>query len=75
MKCCGYYCSCILLVGVVVFGIMIGLIQSHNPWLTREFKHDIDSRVDALIIAIIVNGVCFFMCVACLMVGSCQETK
>lgn len=26
MKCCGYYCSCILLVGVVVFGIMIGLI-------------------------------------------------
>lgn len=74
-KCCGYYCSCLLIVGIVVFGIMIGLIQSHNPWLTREFKHDIDSKVDALIIAIIVNAVCFVLCVSCLVIGTCSEIK
>eukprot|EP00347_Sterkiella_histriomuscorum_P021119 403335179 len=75
MKCCGYYCSCLLIVGIVVFGILIGLIQSHNPWLTREFRHETDQKVDALIIAIIVNAVCFVLCVACLAVGSCSEIK
>lgn len=74
-KCCGYYCSCILVVSIVFFGILIGLIKSHNPWLTKEFSHDIDTRVDAIIIAIIVNSVCFFMCLACVVVGTCQEIK
>jgi len=75
LKCCGYYCSCLLIVGIVVFGIMIGLIQAHNPWLTREFGQNIQPRVDALIIAIIVNAVCFGLCVVCLVVGQVKETK
>jgi hypothetical protein len=75
LKCCGYYCSCLLIVGIVFFGILIGLIKSHNKWLTREFAHDTESKVDALIIAIVANAVCFVLCVACLMVGSCSEAK
>jgi multisubunit Na+/H+ antiporter MnhC subunit len=75
MKCCGYYCSCITLVGIVFFGILIGLIKSHNPWLTKEFPHDIDTRVEALVIAIIANAVCFGLCVTCVVIGTCQEIK
>lgn len=75
LKCCGYYCSCLLIVGIVFFGILIGLIQSKNKWLVRNFPHDTDSKVDALIIAIVANAVCFVLCVACLMVGTCSEIK
>lgn len=75
MKCCGYYCSCLLIVGVVVFGILIGLIKSHNPWLTREFHGETDNKIDALIIAMIVNGVCFALCVGCMTIGACSENK
>lgn len=75
VKCCGYYCSCILVLSLAFFGILIGLIESHNPWLTKEFRHDIDTRTSALILAIIVNAICFVGCVACIMVGRCQEQR
>ena len=74
-KCCGYYCSCVSIVGIVFFGILIGLIKSHNLWLTREFAHDIDHKVDALIIAIVANAICFGVCVTCTVIGTCQEIK
>ncbi len=74
-KCCGYYCSCILVLSLAFFGILIVLIESHNPWLTKEFRHDIDTRTSALIIAIIVNGICSVLCIGCVVVGNIQEKK
>lgn len=75
MKCCGYYCSCILLVSFAFYGILIGLLMQGNKWLTRDFPHEIDAKVDAVIIALIVNGVCFILCVGCMVVGKIQENK
>jgi uncharacterized membrane protein (DUF485 family) len=75
LKCCGYYCSCILVASLAFFGILIALISTHNPWLTREFRHDTESRVTALIIAIIVNAICFVLCVGCVMFSRMQDAK
>ena len=75
LKCCGIYCSCILVISFVFYGILIALVATGNPWLTREFRHDIDSKVEALVLALIVNAVCLVGCVACTAFGRWQEIK
>ena len=74
MKCCGYYCSCILLVGIIFFLILICLIQSENPYLLKHPEEKGD-KVEALTIAIICNAVCVGLCIACLIYGKMTEPK
>ncbi len=73
IKCCGYYCSCILLVSFAFYGVLIALLHQKNPYLTRDFPHEIDDKIDAVIIALVVNGVCFVGCVLCTVIGTCKE--
>ena len=64
MKCCGMYCSCLLVVGIGFFLILIGLIHNENVFLLRE-KSEKDEKIDALVTAIIMNAVCLVGCIAC----------
>ena len=73
MKCCGYYCSCILFVSFFFFGIMIALVSSRNWWIIRDFPHETDEKIDALVIVVIVNAICFALCVGCTYVGVRKE--
>ena len=75
LKCCGYYCSCVSILGVVFFAILIGLVKDQNPFLVRhqdeEERHE---KVRALVIAIIVNSVCFVGCLGCVCFGRYRES-
>ena len=64
MKCCGYYCTCLLVVAIGFFLILIGLINSGNRFLLKEehLKHE---KVEALVVAIIISAVCLTGCIAC----------
>ena len=64
LKCCGMYCSCLLVVGIGFFLILIGLIHSGNVFLLRE-EHEKEEKIDALVTAIIINAVCLVGCIAC----------
>ena len=76
-KCCGYYCSCILVVSIIFFGILIALLESGNMWLVRNFNtpDGISERVDSLVLAIIVNGICAALCILCIVIGRVREGK
>ena len=64
-SCCAYYCSCLAIVGVVYFAILIGLVEDKNMYLVGEHSNEdqLEDVVEALIIAIIVNAACFVACV------------
>lgn len=75
LKCCGYYCSCIAILGVVFFGILIGLVRDENPFLVRhQDEEERGEKVQALIIAIIFNSVCFVACAGCIAFGKYKES-
>ena len=46
-KCCGFYCSCILVVSFFFFGILIQLIEDRNWWIIRDFPHETDTKIEA----------------------------
>ena len=75
MKCCGYYCTCVIFFSFFFFGILIFLIKQGNWWLIRDFPHDTESKVSALTTAIVVNIICFISCVACLKYNAIKEEE
>jgi hypothetical protein len=75
MKCCGYYCSCVIVFSFAFFGILIYLINSGNQWITRDFHEAPESRVQAITIAMIVNAVCLVGCVGCLKYNAAKEEE
>ena len=75
MKCCGYYCSCIIVVSFFFYAILIYLIESKNWWVIRDFPHDTDSKVKSIYIAMAVNAVCLVGCIGCLMQGQAEEKR
>ncbi len=75
MKCCGYYCSCLIAVSFFFYALLIYLINERNWWIIRDFPHDTDSKIKAITIAMIVNAVCLVGCVGCLAYGQAQERK
>ena len=76
LKCCGYYCACLTIMGIIFFAIMIGVVANENPYLVKGQTEDqISEKITALVIAIVVNGICFVLCVACVCVGKMQEDK
>ena len=74
LKFCGYYCSCILVVGIIFFLILICLVEEENPYLLKD-PNEKGERIEALTLAIICNAVCFGLCVACLFYGRMTEPK
>lgn len=75
LKCCGYYCSCIIVVSFFFYGILIALIQNRNWWIVRDFSHDTDSKIESITLAMIVNAICLAVCVGCTAYGTIQERK
>jgi len=75
MKCCGYYCSCIIVVSFFFYGILIYLINKRNWWVIKDFSHDTESKIESIIIAMIVNAVCLLGCIGCLAHGRAQEKR
>ena len=64
LKCCGMYCSCLLVVGIGFFAILISLIHHENVFLLRE-RSEKEEKIDALVTAIIINAVCLVGCIGC----------
>ena len=75
MKCCGYYCSCVIVFSFAFYGILIYLISSRNWWIIRDFPDDTDSKVQAITIAMVVNAVCLVGCVGCLKYNAAKEEE
>lgn len=75
VKCCGYYCSCILIVSFFFYGALIALISKKNYWIIRDFPHETESKITALTYAIVVNVICLAICVSCTAYGTMEERK
>ena len=74
-KCCGFYCSCLMVMGVIFFAILAVLEASKNPFLNRHHPEESGKRVFSLIMAIVINIVCFIGCATCVFVGIKKEEK
>lgn len=74
LKCCGYYCSCILVASLIFFGILIAMISGGNSYLVKD-PSQIHDKVKALTTALICNAVIFGLCVSCLVYGRMKEPK
>jgi hypothetical protein len=74
-KCCGYYCSCILVVSFFFFGILIELIKERNLWIIRDFANDTESKIEAIVIVMIMNAVCLVLCAGCTFMGVRAEKQ
>ena len=61
IKCCGYYCSCLCVVGIIVFALLAIMEANMNPVLARIAPEESTDRRNALIIACVVNAVCATM--------------
>jgi hypothetical protein len=76
LKCCGYYCACLAFFSLPFYIILIGLVDSENAYLVGGEGDDaVDDKIDALVIALIVNGVCFVLCTLCVIFGRIQEAN
>ena len=76
LKFYGQYCSCLAALSLIFFGILIIIVGKRNPYLVRgATEEEISSKIKALVIAIIVNAVCFVLCAACVFFGVMQERK
>ena len=74
-KCCGMYCSCLMVMGVIFFAILAVLEASKNPFLNRHHPEESGKRVFSLGMAIVINVVCFIGCFACVFVGLKKEEQ
>jgi len=68
-KCCGFYCSCILVVSFIFFGFLIQFIRERNWWIIRDFPHKTDEKIEALSIVMVMNAVCLVLCAGCTFFG------
>ena len=73
-KCCGMYCSCLMVVGIVFFAILAALEASKNPFLNRHHPEESGQRVFALGMAMLINAVVFIGCFTCTNLGLKAET-
>jgi len=74
-KCCGIYCACLMITGVLFFAILAIMLKNNNAFLSKGHPEENPDRVTALFIAIGVNAVCFVNCVVCVIVGSRKEAE
>jgi hypothetical protein len=74
-KCCGLYCSCLMVTGIIFFAILAVMESRGNIFLTREHPEATDEKVNALMIAMALNAVCLINCIACVVVGTRREKE
>jgi hypothetical protein len=74
LKMCGYYCSCLLVIGIGFYAILIALISTGNRYLLKHESEKAD-KIEAFVIAIIINAVCLGGCVACTLYLRIQDAK
>ena len=74
-KCCGAYCACLMVFGIIFFGILAIMENNGNMFLTREHPEQTGDKIFALVIAMAINAVCFVNCVACLIIGTRREAE
>ena len=67
------YCSCLMVVGIVFFAILMALEAAGNPFLNKSEPELRGSRIFSLGIAIVINAVVFIGCFACTTVGLKSE--
>ncbi len=76
VKCCGYYCACLAILGVVFFSILIALVHDANPFLVRhQDEAERRDKIEALVIAIVANSICFVLCAGCVCFTKYKESK
>ena len=73
LKCCGYYCSCLMIFGMLFFLILIIMQVNRNPFLTSKDPEETSDRISALAIAMGINLVCLFNCIMCLKVNDKKD--
>ena len=74
LKICGYYCSCLLIVGIGFYAILIALIGTCNRYLLKH-EHEKEEKIEAFVIAIVINAVCLAGCIACTFYMRMAEAK
>ena len=74
-KCCGIYCACLMITGIVFFAILITMLKNNNKFLSKGTPEENPDRITALLIAIGVNAVCFVSCVLCVISGTRKEAQ
>ena len=75
MKFCGYYCTWIIMVNFLFFGILIFLIKERNWRMIQNLDKDIYSKIKAITITMIVNGICLLGCEGYLVQVEKQEKR
>ena len=74
-KCCGVYCACLMISGIVFFAILAIMLKNGNKFLEKGTPEENGERITALMICIGVNAVCFINCTVCVIVGSRKEAE
>ena len=75
LKCCGVYCACLMVFGIVFFAILATMEKNGNIFLTREHPDETGEKITALLITIGINGVCLINCIACVIIGTRREAE
>ena len=74
-KCCGIYCACLMITGILFFTILVIMLKNNNAFLSKGTPNENPDRITALLIAIGVNAVCFVNCTVCVIVGTRKEAE
>ena len=75
-KCCSFYCSCVMVSGILFFSILAVMESNHNMFLTHGKSQDeIDEKVSALYITMGVQALCLVGCIVQIVVGTRKERE
>lgn len=74
-KCCGVYCGCLMVCGIVFFAILAIMERNGNMFLTKTHPSEAEreDKVKVLLITMAINAVCLVNCVACVIIGTRRE--
>ncbi len=73
-KCCGYFCSCILVVSLFLLWNLFEVIKERNWWIIY-FSNDTDTKFYAIVIVMIMNALCLVLCAGCTLNGVRAEKE
>ena len=75
-KCCSLYCSCVMVSGIIFFAILAIMEANHNMFLTHgKSQNEIDEKIGALQMTMIVQLVCLVTCIVNVIVGTRKERE
>ena len=74
-KCCGMYCACLMVCGIVFFAILAVMEKNGNMFLTKAHPEETGDKITALLLTIGLNAICLVNCVACVVIGTRREAE